>query len=138
MLSNEQHFQFLKELQGPQHFQVSHNAHRNPTLNILAQMYNLLSHVFLNTACKMISGNIKNMEIESFSLNIFLMKKKQLKGNPCGEFGSFLPFPVFQGELLPFVSAAYTTKTIVLAPVQNILQPSAGEMTSLPCKRIRC
>lgn len=86
----------------------------------------------------MISGNIKNMEIGSFSLNIFLMKQEWQKGNPCGEFGSLLPFPVFQGELLPFVSAAHPTQSIVLAPVQNILQPSAGEMTSLPCKRIQC
>lgn len=85
----------------------------------------------------MISGNIKNMEIGSFSLNVFLMKQEWLKGNPCGEFGIFLPFPVFQGELLPFVSAAHPTKRIAFAPVQNILQPSAGEMISLPSERIQ-
>lgn len=86
----------------------------------------------------MISGNIKNMEIGSFSFNIFLMKQEWPKGSPCGEFGSFLPFPAFQGELLPFVSAAHPTHRLALAPVWNILQPSAGEMTSLPCERIQC
>jgi len=50
----------------------------------------------------MISGNIKNMEIGSFSLNVFLMKQEWLKGNPSGEFGSLLPFPVFQGEFATF------------------------------------
>lgn len=95
-------------------------------------MYNLLTHVFLNTARKIISANIKKMEIGSFSLNIFLMKQEWLKGNPCGEFGSFLPFPVFQGELLPFVLVAHPKQRTALTPVWNILQPSAGEMTSLP------
>lgn len=39
-------------------------------------MYNLLTHVFLNIECKMISEDIKKMEIGSFFLNIFLMKQE--------------------------------------------------------------
>lgn len=42
----------------------------------------------------MISENIKNMKIVSFSLNILLMEQECFKRNPCGELGSFLPLPL--------------------------------------------